>query len=107
MGITKKFISNLTRYNSDVDYLDTVQTVLVNTIHHDFAASPCCVTVKLVEIKVKFTLEQATKFQGEYRYSTTLSLTSALHEVGGQRHAPAALTPGKTRYILYRTLGGP
>ena len=27
-------------------------------------------------------------------------------EVGGQRHAPAALTPGKTRYPLYRRLGG-
>ena len=28
--------------------------------------------------------------KGEYRYSTTLSLTLALDEVGGQRHAPAA-----------------
>ena len=37
----------------------------------------------------------------------TLSLTSALDGVGGQRHAPAALTPGKTRYPLYRRLGGP
>jgi hypothetical protein len=27
--------------------------------------------------------------------------------VGGQRHAPAALPPGKTRYVLYRRLGGP
>jgi hypothetical protein len=27
--------------------------------------------------------------------------------VGGQRHAPAALPPGKTRYPLYRGLGGP
>ena len=27
--------------------------------------------------------------------------------VGGQRHAPAVLTPGKTRYPLYRRLGGP
>jgi hypothetical protein len=26
--------------------------------------------------------------------------------VGGQRHAPAALPPGETRYILYRRLGG-
>ena len=26
--------------------------------------------------------------------------------VGGQRHAPAALTPGKTRYTLYTRLGG-
>ena len=27
--------------------------------------------------------------------------------VGGQRHAPAALPPGKTRHPLYRRLGGP
>ena len=27
--------------------------------------------------------------------------------MGGQRHAPAALPPGKTRYPLYRRLGGP
>jgi hypothetical protein len=27
--------------------------------------------------------------------------------VGGQRHAPAALPQGKTRYPLYRGLGGP
>ena len=26
--------------------------------------------------------------------------------VGGQRHAPAALPPGKTRYPLYRRMGG-
>ena len=28
-------------------------------------------------------------------------------ELGGQRHAPAALLPGKTRYPLYRRLGRP
>jgi len=33
--------------------------------------------------------------EGESRYSSTLSLTSALDGVGGQRHAPAALPPGK------------
>ena len=27
--------------------------------------------------------------------------------VGGKRQAPAALPPGKTRYPLYRSLGGP
>jgi hypothetical protein len=27
--------------------------------------------------------------------------------VGGQRQAPAALSPGMTRYPLYRRLGGP
>jgi len=26
---------------------------------------------------------------------------------GGQRHASATLPPGKTRYALYRRLGGP
>ena len=26
--------------------------------------------------------------------------------VGGQRHVPAALPPGKTRYSLHRRLGG-
>jgi len=40
-------------------------------------------------------------------YSCTLSLTSALDRVGGQRHAPATLPTGKTRYALFRRLGGP
>jgi hypothetical protein len=44
---------------------------------------------------------------GEKRYTSTLYLISALDVVGGQRHAPAALPPGKTRYLLYRRLGGP
>jgi len=30
-----------------------------------------------------------------------------LYGFGGQRHAPAALPPGKIRYPLYRRLGGP
>jgi hypothetical protein len=33
--------------------------------------------------------------EGEEMYSSTLSLTSALDGVGGQRHTPAALPPGK------------
>jgi len=45
--------------------------------------------------------------QGEQRQSPTLSLTSALDGVDGQRHAPAALPPGKIQYQLYRRLGGP
>ena len=47
--------------------------------------------------------------KGEYRYeySSTLSLTSALDGVGGQRHTAAALPPEKTRYPLYKKLGGP
>ena len=37
----------------------------------------------------------------EERYSSTLSLTSELNGVGGQRHDPAALPPAKTQYPLY------
>ena len=40
-------------------------------------------------------------------YSCSLYLTLALDGVGGKRHAPATLPPGKTRYPLYRRLGGP
>jgi len=40
-------------------------------------------------------------------YSSTLSLTSTVVGVGSQRHVPAALPPGKTRYRLYRKLGAP
>ena len=35
----------------------------------------------------------------EYRYSSTVSLTSSLDGVGAQRHAPAALP----RYQLHRS----
>jgi len=45
--------------------------------------------------------------KGEYSYSSTLSLTSAVEGVDGQRHTPAASPLGKTRYTLYRRLGGP
>jgi len=40
-------------------------------------------------------------------YSSTLALTSALDEVGGKSHTPAALPPRKNRYPLYGRLGGP
>ena len=42
---------------------------------------------------------------GEQKYGCTLSLSPALDGVGGQRHAPAALPPGRTRDALYRRLG--
>jgi len=58
--------------------------------------------------KVKVTLEQVTKDQrGSKGITNTFSLTSALDVVGGERHGPATLLPGKTRYPLYRKLDGP
>jgi hypothetical protein len=45
--------------------------------------------------------------KGEKRYRSTLSLTSELDGVGGQRHAQAVLPPGKARYPFYRRQCGP
>ena len=60
-------------------------------------------------VKVKGLPLQATK---ALRAGRDIALpnfkTSALKMgVGGQHQAPAALPPGKTRYPLYRRLGGP
>jgi hypothetical protein len=44
---------------------------------------------------------------GEQMYSSTLPSTSALDGSGWLAPPPAALPPGKTRYPLYRRLGGP
>ena len=46
--------------------------------------------------------------QCEYRYSSTLSLTIALEDVGWLTPRPGRFNPGKdTRYPLHRRLGGP
>ena len=46
--------------------------------------------------------------QGEQRYSSTLFQTSALGGGEGSASRPGStLPPGKTRYPLYRRLGGP
>ena len=59
-------------------------------------------------MKLNYTLQPGTKAQtGEQRYSFTFFLTSALDKVGSQRHAPVSLPQRKTRYPLYKRLGGP
>jgi hypothetical protein len=60
------------------------------------------------KVKIKFTLEKATKAQRGSRGIPLLFLLPWRYMgVGSQCHAPAALPPGKTRYPLYRWLGGP
>ena len=44
--------------------------------------------------------------EGKYMYNSILSLISTLYGMGGQRHTPAALPAGKTRYQMYSRLGG-
>jgi hypothetical protein len=54
-----------------------------------------------IKVKVKFTLEQATKaLRGSRGIPVLFLLTSALDGVGGQSHAPAALPPEKTQYPM-------
>jgi hypothetical protein len=61
-----------------------------------------------VKVKIKFTLELATKAQrGGERYSSTLSLTSALVGGGWSKPRLGRFTPGEeTPYPLYRRLIG-
>ena len=50
----------------------------------------------ILYVKLKYPLAQATKAQkGEYRYSYSLSLTSALYGGGWSATPPAHFTPGK------------
>jgi len=50
---------------------------------------------KRVKVKVMVTLEQATKADGDYRYSYTLSLTSALETGEWSMPHLGRFTPGK------------
>jgi hypothetical protein len=62
-----------------------------------------------VTVKGKGKVHPKTGHEGperKQRYNSTLPLTSTLDGVGTQRHASAALSPGKTRYPLC-WLGGP
>ena len=64
--------------------------------------------MRYIKVKVKFFLEQTTKAQRRSRGIALLFLQPRRWMgVGGQRHVPAALPPGKTRNPLYRRLGGP
>ena len=54
------------------------------------------IPVRKYGIKVKVHLRAGPEVpEGEYRYISTLSLTSALDGAGGQRHALVALPPCK------------
>jgi hypothetical protein len=60
-----------------------------------------------VKVKVKFSLELATKAQREFGIYISLSLTSALYEVGWSAPRPGRFTAWKEkRYKLYKRLGG-
>ena len=98
-----RFVRHLV-YNARYSVLPSNSSLLTITLH-------CSVTTTLVyNVKGKGKVQPRTGHKGperELRYSFPLSLTSLLDGVGGQRHAPAALPPRKTRYPLYRRLGGP
>jgi hypothetical protein len=70
----------------------------VSSVHHSNG------TVKQVKVHPR-TCHESPRVK--VRYSSTLSLTPPLDGMGNQRHFPGALPPRKTRYPLYRRLGGP
>jgi len=57
--------------------------------------------------KVKFPQKRSRRPRGGKEVQLYFSFTSTLEGGGGQRHGQAALPPRKTRYPLYRRLGGP
>ena len=59
-----------------------------------------------VKVKVKFSLEQATKVQTGSTGVALLFLQPRRYLGGGQIHAQAALPQGMFRYSLYRRLRG-
>jgi len=63
--------------------------------------------VQKLKTKVKFILGRPWRPREGIEVHSIISLTSLLDGVGGQRHAPAALYPGMTRYPSYRRMGGP
>jgi len=90
----------------------------IRGIHRSFAGDDVAATHFRICVVPRYVIEDKDKGkvhprivhespEGEKRHSSTLSLTSALYGVGVQCYAPAALPPGKTRYLLYRRLGGP
>jgi len=83
-----------------MDHLISFTTPQINTVYGLVHLKYVNVTGKVHPIKGHKGPE------GEQRYRSILSLTLALMGVGGQRHGPAALTTGKTRYPLCRMLRG-
>jgi hypothetical protein len=57
--------------------------------------------------QTKFSRQQPTKAQRSSSGIALLFFNFGARWLGGQSHTPAALPPGKTRYPLYRRLGGP
>jgi hypothetical protein len=70
-----------------------------------------CLTMDKLGKESKYKIHPKTGHEapeGEYRYSYTLSLTSALEEGGSSTPRPSRFTPGKdTRNPLCRRLVGP
>ena len=64
----------------------------------DFTANATCTAVKDINVKGKGKVHPRTSHkvpEWMYRHNANVSLTSALDGVGGERHNPAALPPGK------------
>ena len=82
---------------------------ILNSLEPSGPVQPCIeITLpKLLLCKGKGKGHPRTGHEGQEREQMYSSILPSTSGVGGQRHAPAALPPGKTRYPLYRRLGEP
>ena len=90
---------------------NSVGSISSNGMSYKYDMQPSEPDLQWVKVKgkVTFNLKQAMKGQRRrnQRYISSLSLTSALKGLGGQHHAPTALTLRMTRHTIQRRLGGP
>ena len=81
-------------------------TLTTITPRRTIKETTCSIRIKVKEMFRLRTVHEGS--EGEYRYNSTLSLTSALDGGGSLTPRPGKFTSGKeTRYPLCRRLGGP
>jgi len=110
--VTWQGTEKISNYENRIGYFEerktaTVQSVLCDNCTTGKAAAKIAHLFSSLKKGKRRPITGHESPEVEYRYSSTLSLTSALDAVGVQRHAPTALHPAKTWYPLYRWLGGP
>ena len=100
-GEFRDYIRNLSLFQEGLSF---IQSASLGRLISSFSLS---MTGTSAHIKLKFHRRADHKGQGgEYRYSHTLSLTSALDGgVGGERHASADLPPGKDPVPIVKEVG--
>ena len=85
-----------------------LSSVAAAIFFYDVIVTEVLLLLLLLKVKVKFTLEQATKVQRGSRGFALLFFCFGTRWGGWSTPRPGRFTPvKKTRYLFYRRLGGP